>query len=159
MHSTASSPIPRFLHNLKINMLILWYHLDPHGRLRRSGAKVGDNVFIGLHTYIELENAALLTIEDDVTIAAQTRIILHDSSLKNVLGGEVLYGPVILCKRCYIGANTTILQGSEVGAGTIVGANSLVKGKLKAHSVYLGQPARYYCSTKELAAKWKKREQ
>ncbi len=42
---------------------------------------------------------------------------------------------------------------SEVGEGTIVGANSLVKGKLKPHSVYLGQPAKFYCSVKNLQQK------
>ena len=141
-------------HSWKVYLLELWYYIDPIGRLRRSGAKIGKNVFIGRSTYVELENASLLTIEDNVTIAAHTKIILHDSSLENVAGFPVYVAPVILRKNCYVGANTTILPGSDIGTYTIVGANSLVTGKLKPNSVYIGQPARYYCSVKQLQKKW-----
>ncbi|MEP7167475.1 MAG: acyltransferase [Candidatus Woesebacteria bacterium] len=146
------------MHGFKVYFSEIWYYFDPIGRLKRSGAKIGKNVFIGRHTYVELENASLLTIEDDVTIAAHTRIILHDSSLQNVAHGKVLYGPVKLRKNCYIGVNATILQGSDIGESTIIGADSLVKGKLKSNSVYFGRPATYYCSVKELQEKWRKRK-
>lgn len=143
---------------LKIFLLEIWYYLDPIGRLKRSGAKIGESVFFGRHTYVELENAFLVTIENQVVISAHTRIILHDSSLNNVSGNPILYGKVILHQNCYIGANTTILPGTEVGQSTIVGANSLVKGVLKPNSVYFGQPAKYYCSIKQLQKKWLKKK-
>lgn len=143
--------------NWKIFFTEIWFYFDPIGRLKRSGAKVGRNVFWGRHTYVELENARLLTVEDKVTVAAFTKIILHDSSLNNVTGDPILFAPIVLRHRCYIGANTMIMPGSEVGEGTIVGANSLIKGKLKPHSVYFGQPARYHCSVKDLAKRWKQK--
>ncbi len=132
----------------------LWYTLDPIGRLRRSGAKIGNNVFFGLHTFVELENARLLIIEDNAVISAHSKIILHDSSLSRIASVKPRYGSVILQKNCYIGANTTILYGSDIGENTIVGANSLVKGKLEPNSVYVGQPVKRLCSIDELQKRW-----
>lgn len=152
---------PKMTRHFTFTQLFLdcWYYLDPIGRLQRSGAKVGQEVFIGRHTYVELENASLLTIEDRVVLAAHTKIILHDSSLNNITGAPIRYAPVVLRHQCYIGANTTILPGSEVGQSTIVGANSLVKGTLKPHSVYVGQPAKYLCSIKDLERRWRSKSQ
>lgn len=135
-----------------------YFYLFPILRLRKSGAKVGKDVFLGKWTSFELENARLITIEDKVIISAHCKLIPHDSSLNNITGFAVQYGEIVLKKGCYIGANTTILMNSEVGENTIVGANSLVKGKLKPNSVYLGNPVRYYCSISELEKKWKTKE-
>lgn len=126
----------------------------PIYRLRKSGATVGRNVFIGDGVYVELENARYLSISNDVVVSAFCKIILHDSSLNNVADEDVLYGEVHLKSRCYIGANSTILPGSVVGENTIVGAHSLVKGILKANSVYAGVPAKYISSIQEMKIKW-----
>lgn len=132
---------------------ICWYFF-PVWRLKKSGAKVGKNVFIGRHVYVELENAHLLTIEDGVVIAAYSKIILHDSSLNNINGYDILYGQVRLKKNSYIGANVTILPGTVIEEKSLIGANSLVKGLTKKDSVYVGQPARRICSTSDLQKKW-----
>jgi maltose O-acetyltransferase len=139
--------------------LDLHYYLFPLHRLRRSGADIGSNVFWGQDVKVELENAHLLKIEAGVTVSAHCSFILHDSSLHNVAGFDLLYGRIILKKNSYIGAHTVLLPGTEVGTGSIVGATALVKGRLKAHSVYIGQPARWYCSVKTLTKRWQQRRQ
>lgn len=146
------------IEQLKQIYLDLSFRFFPIWRLNKSGASVGENVFVGKNVYIELENAPLLTIEDDAVLSAFTKIILHDSSLCNTLGHDCLYGKVIIKENCYIGANCVILPGTEVGANTIVGANSLVKGKLKSNSVYMGSPAKYYCSISQLEKRWKNKK-
>lgn len=132
----------------------IYYYFFPISRLRKSGAKIGKNVFIGKSVYFELENARFIEIEDDVVISACCKFIPHDSSLNNVLGEKILYGKIILRKNSYIGVNTTLLLNTEVGERTIIGANSLVKGTYKKDSVYVGSPAKYYCSIKELQKRW-----
>ena len=127
----------------------------PAYRLRRSGAKVGKNVFFGEGVYIELENAKCLEIGDKVVLSAFTKIILHDSSLNNVDNFEVLFGKVIIKKNAYIGAGSIILPGATIGENTIVGAGSLVKGELKSDSVYAGNPVRYIETLDKLKSKWK----
>lgn len=130
----------------------------PAYRLRKSGAKVGKNVFFGNGVYIELENANLLEIGDGAVLSAFCKIILHDSSLNNTAGFDVLYGKVVIGKNAYIGAGSIILPGTVVGEGSIVGAGSLVKGILKRNSVYAGNPAKYLGSIKNLEIRWRKKK-
>lgn len=144
----------RWLYFKKIYSQLV-FKFFPAYRLKKSGANIGKNIFFGDYIYVELENAKYLTIEDDVVLSAFTKIILHDSSLNNVEGSEILYDKVVLKKNCYIGANSTILPGSIIGRNTIVGAHSLVKGKLKNNSVYAGVPAKFLYTTKEMKQKWK----
>ncbi len=138
---------------LKMALVEIEYYFAPIWRLKKSGAAIGKNVFIGLHTYVELENAHLLTIEDDAVLSAHTKIVLHDSSLNNTLGEAIVFKRVVIKKRAYIGANSLLMPGSVVGEKTIVGANSLVTGVLAPNSVYVGQPAKRISSLHELAQK------
>ena len=139
-------------------LINLWYYLFPINRMRKSGAQIGENIFWGEHSYIELENAKYLQIEDNVVVSAFNKFILHDSSLNNCADFDVIYGKIILKKKCYIGANCTILSPTVIGDNTIIGAGSLVKGQIKANSVYAGNPAKYICSVEDLEKKWTKRK-
>jgi len=143
---------------LKYLYLKVFFKLFPADRLRRSGAKIGKNVFFGEGVYIELENARYLEIGDGAVLSAFSKIILHDSSLNNVNGFEVLYGKVYIGKNAYIGAGSIILPGVIIGENTIVGAGSLVKGVLKSNSVYAGNPARYLESVDKLKLKWRNKK-
>ncbi|HTP63207.1 MAG TPA: DapH/DapD/GlmU-related protein [Burkholderiales bacterium] len=42
----------------------------------------------------------------------------------------------------WIGANCIILDGARVGTGCVIGAGSLVRGRLEAYGVYAGNPLR-----------------
>jgi acetyltransferase-like isoleucine patch superfamily enzyme len=127
---------------------------DPRlDELRRLGASVGEDVFLGTDVYVERDFAPLLTIEDGVVLARGVCILLHDSALNNVVGGPLKFGAVALRTRCYVGVNSTVACGVEVGAGAIVGACSLVTASVPAGQVAYGQPARVRCSVEELAAK------
>jgi len=122
--------------------------------LRELGAHIGKNVFIGYNVFIETENAPLLYIENNVVIAAFSKFILHDSSMNNVCNMPIKYAPIILKENCYIGADCLALPGSTVGANTIVGAGSIILGKLRENSVYFGRIAKYHCSLNQLKQKW-----
>jgi acetyltransferase-like isoleucine patch superfamily enzyme len=51
-------------------------------------------------------------------------------------------GGVVLEDDLWIGAHTTILDGVRIGAGSIVGAHSLVNASLEPRSIAWGVPAR-----------------
>jgi acetyltransferase-like isoleucine patch superfamily enzyme len=146
----------RFYLLLRKNYSQFTFRYFPLFRLKRSGAKIGKNIFIGDNVYVELENAKYLEIQDNVVLSAFTKIVLHDSSLNNIDNFQILYGNVIIKNNSYIGINSTILPGSVVGENTILGANSLVKGKLKSNSVYAGVPAKYLYSIKDMKKRWQK---
>ncbi len=125
--------------------------------LLSRGARIGQNVAFGLDVHIEMENAFLLEIQDGVTVGSFSKLVLHDSSLNNADPGfPILYGTIVLRKNCFIGRDTLILPGSDVGEDTVIGAGSLVKGIIKPYSVYKGRPAKYYCSVEKLKKKWLK---
>lgn len=126
--------------------------IDDITRWRSKGAQIGNNVFVE-GVLIEESFADLLTIEDDVVIAAHTVILFHDSSLNNLFGMPVKFGRVIIRKGAYIGANSTILCGVEIGEGSLIGAASLVTRDIPPGVVAVGSPARIISTTLELSKK------
>jgi acetyltransferase-like isoleucine patch superfamily enzyme len=122
-------------------------------QLRSLGARIGQNVFLGPDVYIEHDFAPFLMIEDGVVLARGVCVILHDSALNNVAGEPIKFGRVILRENCYLGANSTILCGVEIGARAVIGACSLVISDIPAEMVAYGQPARVTGTIQELIAK------
>jgi virginiamycin A acetyltransferase len=51
-------------------------------------------------------------------------------------------GGIVIEDDVWIGANTTVLDGARIGRGVVVGANSLVRGKLEPYTVHVGNPLR-----------------
>lgn len=126
--------------------------LDPRlAELRDLGARIGDDVYVGPDVYVERDFAELLTIEDGVILSQGVTVLLHDSSLNNVVGAPIRFGPVVLREGSYVGANTTVMCGVEVGAGALVGACSLLNCDVPAGMVAYGQPARVTGPVAEVA--------
>lgn len=73
----------------------LIFLFNPVWGLRLAGATIGKNVFIGRPCHFEMNNAEYLIIEDDVVIAKHTKFVMHDSSLNNVTGYDVVFGKII----------------------------------------------------------------
>lgn len=122
-------------------------------KLREGGATIGEGIFMGGGCYIEGQYAPLLTIEDGVCLAKGVSIFLHDSALNNTMGGPLKFGRVTIRKNAYVGANSTILCGVEIGEGAIVGAHSLVTQDVPAGMVAFGSPATVRYSVKSMGDK------
>lgn len=99
----------------------------------RKGIEIGENTAIGGNTKI-LDN-------DFHPIEAETR----NKLLADKNGGDsdlVPSKPIKIGRNCFIGCNTIILKGTELGDGCVVGAGAVVSGKFEAGSVIVGNPAR-----------------
>ena len=57
----------------------------------------------------------------------------------------------------FIGMRSIILQGTNIGDNVIIGAGSVVSGKVESNSVYAGNPAKKICSLEEHKNKLAKR--
>jgi acetyltransferase-like isoleucine patch superfamily enzyme len=49
---------------------------------------------------------------------------------------------IVIEDDCWVGANTTFLDGAHVGRGCVIAAGSLVRGEIPPYSVVVGAPAR-----------------
>lgn len=116
--------------------------------MRRLGAKVGKDIFIGDYVHVDLNHSDLVTIEDGVHIAGDVRLLNHKKDLSNYKPGEIYgmqpykYGEIHLCKNCAIGTGAMIMPGVTVGEGAIVGARAMVTKDIPAWSLALGSPAK-----------------
>lgn len=116
--------------------------------LRRLGAKVGKDVFIGDYVRVDLNHTDLITIEDGVHIAGDVRLLCHKKDLSKYGLGEVYgmqpykYGEIHLCKNCAVGTGCLVMPGVTVGEGAIVGAGAMVTKDIPAWSLALGSPAK-----------------
>lgn len=90
-----------------------------------SGVTIGDHVMIAPHCVLAAGN--------------------HDYRQADVpmrLAGAVSQGPIVIEDNVWIGANCTITDGVRIGAGAVVGANSVVTRDVGANQIVAGVPAR-----------------
>ncbi len=132
--------------------------------LKDKGAKIGGGVYIYSpnHTYIDVQFPWMLEIGDEVRITTGVTILNHDYSWSvwKSLTGEIVggVGKVKIGNNVFIGMNATILMNTDIGDNVIIGAGSVVSGKVDSNSVYAGTPARKIMSLEEYINKRKKRE-
>lgn len=104
--------------------------------------KVGRNTWIGPFTI--LDGSGGLAIGNSCSISAGVQIYSHDTVEHAVTGGSspTTYAPTRIGNNCYIGPNSVIAKGVDIGDGAIIGANSLVLSNVPGGAKAFGNPAR-----------------
>lgn len=107
--------------------------------------EIGNNVDIGSGTLIYASKNGEVKIGDNSVIATQSYIIDMDHGTKT---GELIckqpntVSPVCIGEDVWIAAGCKILKGSQIGNGAIIGAASVVKGKIPENAIAVGIPAK-----------------
>lgn len=85
---------------------------------------IGENVIMGQHISFHAENHNYDQVDIPITCQGTRRkgIVIEDD--------------------CWVGANTTFLDGARVGRGCVIAAGSLVRGEIPPYSIAVGAPAR-----------------
>lgn len=104
--------------------------------------KVGKNTWVGPYTV--LDGSGGLEIGSNCSISAGVQIYSHDSVDWAISGGSkpYVYAATRIGNNCYLGPNTIIAKGVEIGDGSIIGANSFVNRSFSANSKLAGSPAK-----------------
>jgi hypothetical protein len=105
--------------------------------LRRSGARVGRNVFISTDVWIDPTFPELLTIEDEAMLGVGVKIFLHAFDRDHFEAGRV-----VLRKGVIIGGFALIGPGVELGEGAVVAGGAVVRRDVPAGRAAIGNPAR-----------------
>lgn len=141
-------------HDLLISMMDWWIFAPFEPRklrpflLRRLGAKVGKDVFVGDHVLVDENHANLITVDDHAHITGKTILLCHKRDLGDYCVGDdyaklpYQYGEIHLCRGCSTGTGTLIMPGVTIGEGAIVGAGSLVTKDIPAWTIAVGRPAK-----------------
>lgn len=115
-----------------------------------AGTKLQIGKYSTLTWYTLVEGGAGTIIGDRVFIGPGSKVLNSTYRLDSYYTVEHLPGDcnvidfndIVICDDAYIGAGCTILPGSYIGEGAVVGSNSLVKGKLEPWTIYAGTPCK-----------------
>jgi acetyltransferase-like isoleucine patch superfamily enzyme len=66
----------------------------------------------------------------------------HDIARRPFTAGHFQSDPIVIGSDCWIGAKATILRGSRIGDGAVIGAHSVVRGEIPPDCLAVGAPAR-----------------
>lgn len=141
----------------KIRMLFLTtfkYHFTKIGKdfycgkdlsVRSNTVTVGNDVFIGSYANLAVKE---LIIDDYVMLAPRVGIIGGDHKY-DVVGtpcrftGRDIEKSVYIGRDAWVGYNSIILHGVNIGEGSIIAAGSIVTKNVPPYSIYAGQPAKF----------------
>ena len=127
--------------------------------LKKNGAKIGEGcVFYKPKTIlIDLTSLDFIKIGNYVQLTDGVKILAHDYSYSIVANKYNInlrpQAETKLGNNIFVGMNSIILMGSEIGDNVIIGAGSIVRGKIESNSVYAGNPAKKICTLDEYRKK------
>ena len=108
---------------------------------------IGNNVKIGKDTIIYANKNGGVEIGNNTIIAAQSYIIDSNHSIEKneLISSQKLDSKkIFIGNDVWIGANCTIIKGSHIRDGAVIGAKSLVNNVIEENSVAFGVPASHY---------------
>jgi acetyltransferase-like isoleucine patch superfamily enzyme len=117
----------------------------PTGKVPFEKLIIGDNVYLGHNTLIDLSEE--VKIKDNVIIASRCQLWTHASYYSmDGTDNELVYGehkaPIVIENNAIIYSNVIIIHGVHIGEGARVGANSLVNKNVNRNCLVGGVPAR-----------------
>ena len=99
--------------------------------------KIGNNTSFNRNDIIVCHDTVI--IGENCSFGPNVVIYDHDHkfSIEGHEKNEYNTSPIIIGDNCWIGANTTILRGTHIGEGCVIGAGTIVKGEIPPHSLVM----------------------
>ena len=125
---------------------IIHLKLDPIKFARSKGVTVGKNCrFINIKREAFGSEPYLISIGDHVTITNGVQFITHDGGVwvfREKHPDIDLIGPIKIGNNVFVGLNTIIMPGVEIGDNCVIGAGSVVTKSIPSNVVAVGAPAK-----------------
>jgi acetyltransferase-like isoleucine patch superfamily enzyme len=121
----------------------IWLSVETRARTSRDPAiRIGDRV--GIRPLVTISESDSITVEDDVVIRAFTTLVDSDHTfadgVPNIMHNPVVTGPIRIGRGTWVGERVAVLRGADIGRCCIIGANSVVRGRIPDYSVAVGAP-------------------
>jgi virginiamycin A acetyltransferase len=106
-----------------------------------SRVRIGQNVYLGLHSKV-----GLVDVGDDTIISDDVQLLsgAHQHSAAKASGGVHFHSPnperITIGRNCWIGARAIVM--ADVGENCIIGAGAVVTRPIPPNSIAVGVPAR-----------------
>ena len=123
-----------------------WVHIGQGNAIRchEGTLRIGDKCVFGkdntVNAYLDIEFGAATIVADwvyvcdfDHNFGDVTRPIKDQGIVKT---------PVRIGPDCWLGAKVSVLRGTTVGRGCVLGAHSVIRGTVPDYSIAVGAPAR-----------------
>ena len=123
-----------------------WVHIGDGNSLRchEGSLRIGDKVVFGkdntVNCYLDVEIGAATIVADWVYVTdfdhrtADVHVPIKDQGIVKT--------PVRIGPDCWIGTKVSVLRGTRVGRGSVLGAHAVVRGDVPEYSIAVGAPAR-----------------
>ena len=135
--------VPRGYGRLEIGR---WVHIGDGTAIRchEGSMRIGDKVVFGrnntLNCYLDVEIGAATLVADWVYVTDfdhRTEDVHAPIKDQGIVKSPVRIGP-----DCWLGVKVSVLRGSRIGRGTVLGAHALVRGDVPEYAIAVGAPAR-----------------
>ena len=123
-----------------------WVHVGEENRLRvhEGTLRVGDKTVFGrdntINTYLDIEIGGSCIVADWVYVCDFDHVF-EDVSVP-IKDQGIVKGPVRIGPDTWIAAKVTVLRGTTIGRGCVLGAHAVVKGDIPDYSIAVGSPAK-----------------
>ncbi|SHK19400.1 Acetyltransferase (isoleucine patch superfamily) [Pseudonocardia thermophila] len=123
-----------------------WVHIGDGNAIRchEGSLRIGDKVVFGkdntVNCYLDVEIGAATIVADWVYITDfdhRTSDITIPIKDQGIVKTPVRIGP-----DCWIGTKVSVLRGTRIGRGSVLGAHAVVRGDIPEYSIAVGVPAR-----------------
>jgi len=109
-----------------------------------EGARIGNNSAVDAYSFVGA--AGMIEIGENVIMGQHVSFHAENHNFERTdipikLQGTRRQG-IVVEDDCWVGSNTTFLDGSHVGRGCVIAAGSVVRGEIPAYSIAAGVPAR-----------------
>ncbi|HYH29868.1 MAG TPA: acyltransferase [Pseudonocardia sp.] len=123
-----------------------WVHIGDGNAIRchEGSLRIGDKVVLGRHNtincYLDIEIGASTLVADWVYVTDfdhRTEDVHTPIKDQGIVKAPVRIGP-----DCWLGVKVSVLRGSRVGRGSVLGAHAVVRGDVPEYAIAVGAPAR-----------------
>ena len=125
-----------------------WVHVCGGAKIGKK-VSLGQNVFVGNNVFIgdncKIQNN--VSVYDNVTLeegvfCGPSMVFTNVYNPRSLINRKAEYKDTLIGRGATLGANCTIVCGSNIGAFAFVGAGAVVNKDVKAYALMVGVPAR-----------------